>query len=139
MSYVVPKFIEKEAKIVGPLNFKQFLMFLIAGAILLMLYFAIGKKSFFLFMCFALPILIIVLFLAFGKVKGRTLPVFLKNYFSHQSAPKVYYFQKKTFAPTILHFKIEKREKEEESTLKFKRRRPELHQLFTEVETKRED
>ncbi len=138
MSYVVPKFIEREAKIVGPLNFKQFLMFLVGGAILLVLYFTIGKKSFFLFMFFALPILIIVLFLAFGKVKGRALPIFLKNYFSHQSAPKVYYFQKKTFAPTILHFKIEKGS-EEEATLKFKRRRPELHRLFTEVETKRED
>ncbi len=138
MPFIVPKFIEKEAKIVGPLTFRQFGFFLFAGVIAFFLYFTIGKKNLPLFLIIIGPVIAIAMIFAFGKVEGRDFPVFLKNFLSHQQSPKMFYFQKKTIAPEILHFKIKKGEEEKKEMEPAKGfTKTSLQKMFVEIETKK--
>ncbi len=102
MQYGVPQFIEMETKIVGPLTFKQF-TFVGAGAVIdFILYLILGKKNTALFVLLALPIAGFFLFLAFGKIKGRPFPVFLKNLFAYYlGSPKFFIFKKKSFGSDL--------------------------------------
>jgi len=98
MQYGVPQFIEMETKIVGPLTFKQFIFVASGAGLDFLLYLILGKKNTALFVLLALPIAGFFLFLAFGKIKGRPFPTFLKNLFVYYfSSPKFFIFKKKSF------------------------------------------
>ncbi len=99
MQFQVPQFIEYEAKIVGPLTFKQFMFFAIAGAFLFVLYFMVPLSMF-------LIIAVLVgggtFFLVFWKVNGRPLLTVLKNYLIFTASNKLYLWKKKK---TFISFK----------------------------------
>lgn len=102
MQYGVPQFIEMETKIVGPLTFKQFTFVGSGAAIDFILYLILGKKNAVLFVLLALPIAAFFLFLAFGKIKGRPFPTFLKNLFVYYlNSPKFFVFKKKSFGSNL--------------------------------------
>jgi len=133
MRFIVPKFIEHEAKIVGPLTFNQFIFIGIAGAICLVLYFII-PFSFFVIACFALGIGAVAL--AFLKIGGRSLPIILANFLKFNVSPKIYIWRKsealiKTFKKEI----IKKEEEKEELPLKIAEN-SQLKKLRTKIETK---
>ena len=94
--FTVPQFIEHEAKIVGPLTFKQFIFIGIAGAICFILYFTI---PFFLFILATIFIMLGGAALAFLKSGGRSLPIVLKNFFTFSLSPKMYLWKKKSGLP----------------------------------------
>ncbi len=95
MQFVIPKFIEKEAKIVGPFTWKQVLIIGMAGGITLLLYFAL---PFSLFLISAILLLGGALTLAVVPIGGRTLPIVLSNLVRFGMSPKVYIWQKKPLA-----------------------------------------
>ena len=97
--FTVPKFIEHEAKIVGPLTFKQFIFIGIAGAICFILYFTV---HFFIFLPSTIVIMLGAFGLAFLKSKGRSLPTVIKNFFTFSITPKMYLWKKKGGLPPII-------------------------------------
>lgn len=70
MQFSVPQFTEVEDKIVGPLTLRQFLILLAGGVILLVLFRIIGNLL--LFIVFALPVVGVFGFAAFGSYNGKT-------------------------------------------------------------------
>ncbi len=111
MRFTVPQFIEYETKIVGPFTFKQFVYVGLAGAVCFVLYFTVSF-SLFLISCFLLGAG--ALSLAFLKIGGRSLPVFLGNFLRFTLTPKMYIWRKKEQAAMV--FKKERVKKSEEKT-----------------------
>jgi hypothetical protein len=107
MPFVVPKFIERKPKIVGPLTFQQFIYIGAAGGICFILYFT-TPLYIFLTSCFVLIGGASVL--AFGKINGRPIPLMLKNFFAFLPSSKIYLWKKKGISPKLV--KIEKVKKE---------------------------
>ena len=131
--FVVPKFIEREAKIVGPFTFKQFLYVGAAGAILFLLYFRI---PFTYFIMVAIVLLGLALILAFLKIGGIPLPTVLKNCFLQSLSPKLYVWGKIPLIKKVSKVKKEiPKEKEEELPLKIAEK-SKLKKLITEIETR---
>ena len=136
MEFTVPKFIEKEARIVGPLTFKQFIFVGIAAAICVFLFFILPTLWFVL-----ITILLAggALSLAFIKVKRVSLPQFISNFFVFVFKPRIYLWKRKTSPPKFLQKKKEpikkKEDVKEKSRLKVSRG-SRLDELFTRVETK---
>lgn len=95
MRFTIPQFIEHEAKIAGPLTFKQFTYVGLAFSLIFVLYFSMAKTNFALFLFLAAIIALVALAMAFIKIGGRTLIVILGNLFRFALAPKKYIWQKK--------------------------------------------
>ena len=104
MQYQVPQFIEREMKVVGPLTFKQVVFLAIGAGACLFLYFFLAPKSFFLFLVCCLPIGGVSLFLAFGKLEGRSLPIMLANAFTFLFSGRTYLWKKKVASSKALIF-----------------------------------
>jgi hypothetical protein len=136
MEYIVPQFIEREPKIIGPFTFKQFIFIGIAGGILIFLYFVI--KSLALFILIAIILLGAALAMAFFKFGGFPLPKLIKNFFVFSSRPKVYLWGKKTIPPKVFkkEVKPKKEEKEEEESVLKIAEKSHLKNLSTFLETK---
>jgi len=141
MEFTIPQFIEKEAKIVGPLTFKQFAFFGLAVLVSAALFFILPKFIFFI----VGPVLLVGAFaLAFYKKEGVPLPDLMIGFFSFIFKPKIYLWKKKGVPPRFLRpGDIDKGAAKRES-LEEKRQGPRLkmsrgshlHDLFTQVETK---
>ncbi|MBU4480790.1 PrgI family protein [Patescibacteria group bacterium] len=135
MAYIVPKFIEREPKIVGPLTLKQFFFFVAAGAVGFILYSAFGKKNPFLFLVLMIGVVGFSFILAFANVGGRPFPIFLKNFFTFTLAQKFFTFKKKLFAPRLFPEEIPKL-KETKVSYPLGTSKSSLQNLSTKVETK---
>ena len=100
MQFTVPKFIEHEAKIVGPFTFKQFIYVGIAGGISFVLYLTLPN----IFHVIIVAVILIggALALAFVKIEGRSLPTIIKDFFIFSSSPKLYIWKKKGLPPKFL-------------------------------------
>ncbi len=132
--FTVPQFIEHEAKIIGPLTFKQFIFIGVAVAICFIFYFT---APFFIFVSAAIFVMIGGIALAFLKTGGRSLPVVLKNFFGFSLAPKMYLWKHKEggLPPKIMKIAPAQKEIEKSSvpTIAGKSR---LNELSTQIETK---
>ncbi len=133
MQFTVPKFIEKEAKIVGPFTFKQFIFVGIAGGICLFLYFTVSLGTFIMFSVFILGI---AFSLAFVKIKKIPLPVIIKNFFFFLTEPKIYLWKKKTTPPKIQRKKKQTLEREEEKPSPKVAGRSKLRDLATRLKVR---
>ncbi len=134
MQFTVPQFIEHEIKIVGPLTFKQFIFFFIAGATCFILYF-IAPFSVFLTACLVLGGGAVVL--AFLRIGGRPVPTILGNFLKFSVSPKMFIWRK-TEAPIMIFKKEGIKEKEEakaELPLKIAEK-SQLKKIRTQIETK---
>lgn len=131
MRFTVPQFIEHEAKIVGPLTFKQFIYVGIAGAICFMIYFS-APFSIFIIACIVIGGASVAL--AFLKVGGRPLPSVIINFLKFKLSPKMYLWRKKEGTISMLR-KAEKKEIEEETPLKIVKK-SRLKNIQTEIEMK---
>lgn len=98
MQFTVPKFIERKARIVGPLTFGQFIFVGAAGAISLFLYFTVPLTTFII----AATLLIgASLVLAFFKIEKIPLPIVIKNLFAFTFKPRIYLWKRKNVVPKI--------------------------------------
>ena len=133
MRFTVPKFIEHEAKIVGPLTFKQFIYIGMTGGICFILYFTV-PFSIFLIACLILGSGAIAL--AFLKIGGRTLPTILGNFLKFKISPRMYIWKKTGASIKVFKKeKIKKEEEEKELPLKIAEK-SQLKKLRTQIETK---
>lgn len=133
MRFTVPQFIEREAKIVGPFTFKQFIFIGIAGAICFMLYFSVP------FPLFLLSSIVIgggAMALALLKIGGRSLPSVLMNFIKFRLSPKMYLWHKKPGTITILEQKKPKKEEEKEEIPLKVVKKSRLKDAQTKIETK---
>ena len=137
MRFTVPQFIEHEAKIVGPLTFKQFVFVGLAAAIAFVLYFSL-PFSVFLVACVILGGT--AASLAFLKIGGRSLPVILANILKFNLTPKFYLWKKKEEAITVFQkeetLTAAKTENPEEGLPLKIAEKSQLKKLKTQIETK---
>ncbi len=134
--YPVPQFIESEAKITTFLTMKQFLYLVIAGAIILILYFS--GIPFSLFIVLALLIGGTAVALGFIKIDGIPLLTILLNSLGFFSKAKSYTWKKKESIYPLKTIQIKKaslplRKLEEEKPLAGGQK-SELKKLRTKVE-----
>ena len=136
MRFTVPQFIEHEAKIVGPLTFKQFVYIGLAGAVCFVLYFWVPP------FIFALSCIILGgagMAFAFLKIGGRSLPTIAANFLKYGLTPKMYIWRKKEQAAVKVYKKEMKQKTEEEieDELPLKiAEKSQLKKLHTKIETK---
>jgi len=135
--FIVPLFVTRESKIIGPLTFPQFVLVAISGGICLVLFFLFGRKNLAAFIPIAILLMGGSLALAFMKYGGHSLPVLLKNFWNYTLMPKIFIWQRKFLPPKVR--KMERFEKAEtkETELKIVRE-SNLYKLFTQVETKKQ-
>lgn len=131
--YPVPQFIEREARIIVFLTFKQFFFLVIAGAWGYMLYKMFPlTTAFFIFLITAGPVLASV----FIKIEGQSVPTLLKNYLGFATGGKKYTWKKKEIIFPKKIIKKKKLEiKEEKPSLKIASE-SQLKKLRTKVELK---
>lgn len=130
MRFVVPKFIDREARILGPLTFKQFLGLGGVGAILFMLYYSL---PFSIFIISAIILTTTAFSFIFIKIQGQSLPFVLKNFLTFSSNSKLYLWKKKDISPKII--KKEKIEKAKEAeTIKLKISQSKLKNLSSRLD-----
>jgi hypothetical protein len=102
MQAQVPQFVEREAKVAGPLTFRQAL-FVGTGFILCaFLWFTVAPKNFLLFLFLVFLITLATVSLAFARVYGKTLPRVIIDIFDFLGSPRVYIWKKKLIAPKIV-------------------------------------
>jgi len=137
--FIVPRFKEQKAKIVGPLTFEQFIYIGTAGVISFILYYTVGTHSFALFFMGAAIAFSVGAGLAFGRINGRPIPVMLKNLVFFTLGPKMYLWKRKVGPPPRMAKEKPIAKKVEET-----RRAPvvgttkksKLKDLFVEIETR---
>jgi len=111
MRFTVPQFIEREAKIIGPLTFKQFLYVGSAGLVCFIVYFSFSFDIF-LISCFLLGGIAIAF--AFLKIDGTPLPKVIWNFFKYNLSPKVYLWKKGGLGGVNVQKKINMKEDQKE-------------------------
>lgn len=133
MRFNVPQFIEHEAKIIGPLTFRQFIYIGSAGVIAFILFYSVPGPFFFpIFILLAL----VSFALAFVKINGKPLPNMIVSFFNFLLSSRVYFWQKKE-AETLKRAKLEVFEKKLNSSLKENlTRESQLQRLSTKIDTK---
>ena len=133
MRFVVPQFIEREAKIIGPLTFKQFLYVGSAGLACFMVYFS-SPFDVFLMSCFFLGG--IASAFAFLNIDGIPLPKFLWNFFKYSLSPKVYLWKKGGLGGADIQKEINIKEEETEEVNLSVGGKSNLKNMKTKIETK---
>jgi len=133
MRFTVPQFIEHEAKIVGPLTFKQFIFIGMAGAVGFILYFT---APFYIFLIACLILGGGAVALAFLKIGGRDLPTVLGNSLKFLISPKMYIWRKKETPVRVFKKEEIKKEVPEEGLPLKIAEKSQLKKLRTQIETK---
>ena len=120
MEFIVPQFIERETKLLGPFGFKETIFIVSAGGICIFVIYAI--KNFFVSLAICFFTITISLLLIFYKKEGFSLPELIKNFTSFLTQSKIYLWKRKPITPKIekkpSFVKKTKEEKEEELPLK---------------------
>jgi hypothetical protein len=133
MPFVVPKFIERKPKVIGPLTFQQFAYVGTAAGICVFIYFTYSPLVFFI----SLVVLIGgSIFLAFFRVEGIPITTVIMNFFFYSFSSKIYLWKKTGMPPKIKKIKKVKEKKDldvlniaEKSRLKNLSERIESNQL----------
>ena len=131
MRFIVPKFIDREARILGPLTFKQFLALAGVAAILFMLYYTL---PFSIFIIFAIVLTTTALSFVFIKIQGQSLPFVLKNFLTFSSNSKLFLWKKKDIAPKIIKKEKIEEEKEEKNNVELKITKSKLKNLSSKLD-----
>ncbi len=93
MQFQVPQFIEAEDKIVGPLTFRQFIYVAIGAIISFMLFFTLDS---WLWIIVTVVLMAVSASLAFIKINGRSMSVFVQSTLGYIWNPKVYTLKPKS-------------------------------------------
>ena len=84
--FVVPQFIDIEDKIIGPITVRQFIILLVGGGIIFVVY---KLSDFSLFVVEGILIFALTGTFAFLKINGRPIQYFLMNFFQTLRKPKL--------------------------------------------------
>ncbi len=91
MRFEVPQFIEVEAKIFGPLTWKQFIYVAGGAGVIALLYLT---TSFIWVLFIGVPFGILAVTLAFHKINNRPLSIFLESAVNYLMKSKLYLWRK---------------------------------------------
>ena len=105
MRFQVPQFIERDARVVGPFTFKQFVYLGVPTAVAFFLYFI---APFFVFLFSTVVFLSFGFLFAFVNVGGRSFPTILLNFLHFSVGPKTYIWKKGEGSLTIAQASYEK-------------------------------
>lgn len=103
--FQTPQFIEREAKVIGPLSFRRAAYVGIPLAIIFMLWFVLAENNFIVFVAISILLEGAGAALAFMKVEGKAIPQFLMNALFFATKPKAYVWQR---GDTKIRFREEK-------------------------------
>jgi len=134
--FVVPRFKEQKAKIVGPLTFEQFLYIGTAGCLSFVFYYTLPFSLFFMGAAIAFSV---GAGLAFGRINGRPIPVMLKNLVFFTLGPKMYLWKRKAGPPPRMAKEepvIKKVEETRRAPVVGTTKKSKLKDLFVEIETR---
>src|SRR5579859_6660296 len=92
MQYDIPQFIEEESKIVGPLSFRQFFLFLGGGIFCFMLYYIFQT---WLWIIIAGTIMLGIAFLSFGRIQGLPASTVILHSLKFFWLPRLYIWKKR--------------------------------------------
>lgn len=98
MQYTVPKFIEVEDKVIGPLTLKQFALLATGIGIFIILAYLVSVALAFIV---GLPILIFSIIFAFHKPYGRPFSAYFASILQFFVQPKFYLFRRIPQAPKV--------------------------------------
>ena len=132
MPFVVPKFIERQPKIVGPLTFRQFIFIGGAAAFCFIFYFTL---SFHLFLLASFALMITTIFLTLGKIRERSIPDLIKNSLIFLISAKVFLWRKSGAPPKIIKIQKEKIERKREMPTLDIAEKSRLKSLSAKIET----
>lgn len=90
MRFQLPQFIETEAKLIGPLTFKQFLWIASGGVVIFLLLIAVKG---FLGIVLAIPVALVASALAFVKIDNIPLVNYVAYALSYSLNPKRYLYK----------------------------------------------
>ena len=130
MQFAVPKFIEREARVTGPLTFKQLTIFLITAAICFVLFYLFSRTIFFISSIF---LILFSFSLAFLKKGGRPLLTVFVNALSFLFSSKIFIWEKGARSALFKKQEIKKEERELPFNIIRNNR---LKKLKTKIETK---
>jgi len=136
MKYKIPRYIDYEAKIFGPANFKQFLAIFFGMGVIGFLYLLI--ESFLVFVLVSLVVGTIILVLSFGKIDERPLILLIGKYLNFRSSgAKTYFWEKKEFSPEAIKMKEveEKKGDEDGKKVSLSQKKGKLNQMSKKIET----
>lgn len=91
MRFEVPQFIEVEAKIVGPLTWKQFIYIAGGVGLIVILYLTL---PFIIFIALSIPIGILSGSLAFHRINNRPFSIFLESAFNYFTKNRLYLWKR---------------------------------------------
>jgi len=87
----VPQYLDIEDKIIGPLSLKQFIILLLGGGVIFLLY---NILKFPIFIIVAIPIAFFTLLLAFYKINNQKFGKFVINILGFLSKSNIYTWKK---------------------------------------------
>ncbi|MDD4062557.1 MAG: PrgI family protein [Candidatus Pacebacteria bacterium] len=135
MQYKVPQFIDHEAKIVGPLTFKQLSVVGVGGFICLVLFFKL-EGQFFTWIMSSAVVMSIFLSLTFIQVEGMPLITVIGKSIGFFTQPKRYIWHKKNSGTFVVKQKVEVEDfnsiKEKPKTF----RKSKIQELWSDIEIK---
>jgi len=102
--FQTPQFIEREAKVIGPLTFKAAAYVGAPLVVIFLLYFAMAASYFILFVAISILLEGAGVALAFTKVESKTIPQIMTNAVFFFTKPRTYVWKR---GNTKLHFKKE--------------------------------
>ncbi len=132
MQYLVPQFIERELKVVGPLSFRQFIFVGFGLVICTGLYFWLAPKSFFLFLVACGLVMTACIGLAFGQVEGRSMAGLLGSFIAYNLKSRSYFWKKRAIASEI--FTVPKLVEKSEAVVQPKEQGSSLENLAVRLE-----
>lgn len=103
--FQTPQFIEREAKIIGPITFRQAAYIGAPLAVIFAMYFMLAADNFILFVFASVLLEGAGITLAFVKAQGKSIPTILTNALFFFAKPRTYVWQR---GNAKLHFKKEK-------------------------------
>lgn len=138
MQFTVPQFIYREAKILGPLTFRQMVYIGAGGGVCFFVYLILGKKSMISFIALSFLIMTASAILAFGQFGGKSIPTMVSNFFTFSFSSKLYRWYRKPITQRIVMTKIVQKvpkKSEEGAPLKIAEK-SRLRDLTNDIETK---
>ena len=98
MQFIVPQFIDKKTKILGPLGFTELIFVIIIGVICILLYYSIPFSYFVVASAFLIAATCALLFV---KIEGFPLPTVMRNLMIYFINERIYLWKKKTVMSKI--------------------------------------
>jgi len=102
--FETPQFIEREAKVIGPLTFRRAAYLGVPLAMIFFLWFVLGADNFLAFIVISIILEGIGAALAFIKLEGKSIPAVMMNALLFFARPRTYVWKR---GNTKIHFKPE--------------------------------